>query len=88
MLLRGKFGFSRVTISDAGAVEYNYKQQKICDTPEKMTAARVNNGTDISIGDENRGLYCTKLRAALEQGLIAEEGIVLLGNYHGYPTYY
>ncbi len=74
-VLRGKFGFSRVTMSDAGEIEYSYPNQKRYDTPEKFAAACVNNGTDVSIGDEQIGFIYKKLGTAVEQGLITEETI-------------
>lgn len=74
-ILREKFGFERVTMSDAGAVEHNYKNRKICGSPVEMAALCVNNGTDISIGDEGEGFFYKKLRSAVEQGYITEETI-------------
>lgn len=74
-VLREKFGFERVTMTDAGEVEYSYKIQDKCKTMAEMAAWCVNNGSDISIGDDNEGFIYKHLREAYDQGLISEETI-------------
>ncbi len=74
-VLRDKFGFERVTMTDAGEVEYSYKIQDKCKTRAEMAAWCVNNGSDLSIGDDNEGFVYKHLREAVDKGLISEETI-------------
>lgn len=75
-ILREKFGFEGIVVSDAGAVEHNYENFDTgCKSLMGFSAKALNAGCDISIGDEGMGFGYKQLVRAVEKGYTTEEAV-------------
>ena len=69
-LLRKKWGFKGLVVSDCGAIADVYQTHKIVETPEEAAALGVKSGCDLECGST----YST-LKTAVEKGYITESQI-------------
>ena len=74
-ILRGEMDFEGFVISDAGAHEYGFENQKLTDDLTEFGAISVKCGCDISIGDPGKGFAYRNLAEAYQKGFISEEEI-------------
>ena len=75
-VLRDRFGFEGIVVSDAGAVEHDFKNFDTgCESLMEFSAKSLEAGCDISIGDEGMGFGYKQLVKAVEKGYITEDVI-------------